>query len=344
MFCKHCGKQLPDNAKFCNYCGTPVTQTTSDSALAPEAPVSVEDNDATVLVSDDNSEKDTDAAQNTPVQPIGMVSSQNPDQQFNAQNQFAPNSNQPNGIQNQQNVNQPYGAQYQPNQNQPYGLQGQPNQSQSNQNQYNPNANLPFGMQNPYGYNPGAKVKSKESGNGIPTYLLIILGVVLAAIVCVIIFFVVRNIKSKNEESAAMTSEETMDEETDDSSSDEQADESEEPDTTSKENSADENTTDESEEADEEDSEYIIPDSDTRVITESDLEGLDEDQLRLARNELYARHGRMFKDEQLQAYFDSLSWYHGTIQPDDFTDEMLTDIEKQNKDTIVAYEEKMGYK
>ena len=25
MFCKNCGKQLPDEAKFCGNCGTPVT-------------------------------------------------------------------------------------------------------------------------------------------------------------------------------------------------------------------------------------------------------------------------------------------------------------------------------
>lgn len=28
MFCKHCGNQLPDNAKFCNSCGAPVEPAT----------------------------------------------------------------------------------------------------------------------------------------------------------------------------------------------------------------------------------------------------------------------------------------------------------------------------
>lgn len=91
-------------------------------------------------------------------------------------------------------------------------------------------------------------------------------------------------------------------------------------------------------------SEYILPDSGTRLLTESDLEGLDPDQLRLARNEIYARHGRMFRDEQLQDYFNHCSWYSGTIAPEDFTDEMLTDIESANKDLIVEYEKKMGYR
>lgn len=89
---------------------------------------------------------------------------------------------------------------------------------------------------------------------------------------------------------------------------------------------------------------YIIPDSDTRVIERSDLDGLSANQVRLARNELYARHGRRFLDADLQSYFDSCSWYNGTIEPDDFSDEMLNSVEKQNKDIIVNYETEMGYR
>ena len=53
---------------------------------------------------------------------------------------------------------------------------------------------------------------------------------------------------------------------------------------------------------------------------------------------IYARHGRLFLDEELQQYFDAKPWYHGTIQPDDFQDTMLNDYEMKNKDLIVQYE------
>ena len=89
---------------------------------------------------------------------------------------------------------------------------------------------------------------------------------------------------------------------------------------------------------------YIFPDSDTELLTEDDLEGLTADECKIARNEIYARHGRKFKDEELQAYFDACEWYEGTIDPDDFKETDLSDIEIANKDLIVAYEEEKGYR
>lgn len=91
-------------------------------------------------------------------------------------------------------------------------------------------------------------------------------------------------------------------------------------------------------------SEFIIPDSDTRIISESELRGYSAEALRIARNEIYARHGRLFNDKELQAYFNSCSWYYGYISPDSFSDSMLNSVETKNKDTIVNYETKMGYK
>ena len=55
--------------------------------------------------------------------------------------------------------------------------------------------------------------------------------------------------------------------------------------------------------------EYILPDSDSRYISENELGGMSSEQLRLARNEIFARHGRKFKDAQLQEYFNT---NHGT--------------------------------
>lgn len=85
--------------------------------------------------------------------------------------------------------------------------------------------------------------------------------------------------------------------------------------------------------------EYIIPDSSDRKLTKSDLDGLSSDQLRLARNEIYARHGRMFNDSELQSYFDAMSWYVPTTAPEDFNDQQeLSKIERANIKLISKYE------
>lgn len=85
-------------------------------------------------------------------------------------------------------------------------------------------------------------------------------------------------------------------------------------------------------------SDYILPGSDTTLISYDTLRALSNDQLRLARNEIYARHGRRFDDAQLQAYFDGKSWYHGTIAPEDFDANVLSKVELQNIDRIKEVE------
>lgn len=89
---------------------------------------------------------------------------------------------------------------------------------------------------------------------------------------------------------------------------------------------------------------YVFANSDTELLSKDDLEGLTEEECKIARNEIYARHGRKFKDEELQAYFNACEWYEGTIDPDDFQESDLSDIEIANKDLIVAYEEEKGYR
>ena len=96
--------------------------------------------------------------------------------------------------------------------------------------------------------------------------------------------------------------------------------------------------------ASESDSEYLLADSDSRYLTEDDLAGFTAEQCRLARNEIYARHGRRFKDPALQRYFDSLSWYNGTIEPSDFNDNVFNSYERANCRLIVQYEQEHGYR
>ena len=98
------------------------------------------------------------------------------------------------------------------------------------------------------------------------------------------------------------------------------------------------------EEHEEASKDYILPDSSTRFLTKSDLYGLSAEECRIARNEIYARHGRMFNDETLQAYFESFAWYYPTIHPDDFEESMLNEYELENRDLIVEYETEQGYR
>ncbi len=84
---------------------------------------------------------------------------------------------------------------------------------------------------------------------------------------------------------------------------------------------------------------YILPYSDSMYYSAEDLEALSASDLRLARNEIYARHGRKFQDQQLQAYFDSCSWYDGFIEPEQFQEQTLNDYEMANRDLIKQCEE-----
>ena len=58
---------------------------------------------------------------------------------------------------------------------------------------------------------------------------------------------------------------------------------------------------------------YIIPDSDSRYHSEADVQGMTIQQINYAKNEIYARHGRIFASQELKNYFESKSWYQGTI-------------------------------
>src|SRR5215211_1394362 len=75
-----------------------------------------------------------------------------------------------------------------------------------------------------------------------------------------------------------------------------------------------------------------------RAITEQMLHGLSLHELRLLRNEIYARHGRMFRAEWLQQYFFFQPWYS---PQENFKDEELSGNDKLNVETIVKYENKI---
>jgi hypothetical protein len=73
----------------------------------------------------------------------------------------------------------------------------------------------------------------------------------------------------------------------------------------------------------------------TSEIESEMLAGLFSEDVRTLRNEIFARHGKIFKDKKLQNYFSSFDWYN----PDStFNEKNLTAMEKKNVATLLEYE------
>lgn len=89
-------------------------------------------------------------------------------------------------------------------------------------------------------------------------------------------------------------------------------------------------------------SDYVIADSSTRYITAGDLDDLSAWEIKIARNEIYARKGRMFESSDLDSYFRGKSWYVPSVPADRFTDSYLDTIEFENVKFIVKYEKEHG--
>lgn len=83
----------------------------------------------------------------------------------------------------------------------------------------------------------------------------------------------------------------------------------------------------------EEDSGFIFPSSDKQLLSDNDLSSLNSIELRIARNEIFARKGRHFHSPDLIRYFEGKEWYKPTTW-----EPILNDIEISNALKIRAYE------
>ena len=82
----------------------------------------------------------------------------------------------------------------------------------------------------------------------------------------------------------------------------------------------------------------IMPDSSSRLLSESELEGRSAREIRLMVNEIYARNGYTFNNQEYAEYFSQFSWYHPSVPAGQFSEDMLNDIERQNINMISNYE------
>ena len=87
-------------------------------------------------------------------------------------------------------------------------------------------------------------------------------------------------------------------------------------------------------------SRYLIEESSLCYLDEMDLAGMSAYDCKLARNEIYARHGYIFKSDDLVKYFNSQSWYYPQYNSSSFKDDWLNEYEKANIAMIKAYEDK----
>ena len=89
---------------------------------------------------------------------------------------------------------------------------------------------------------------------------------------------------------------------------------------------------------------FLLDYSDREELTIYDIEDLTRYELQLARFEIYARHGRSFNDSSVTDYFSQYSWYQSKYGPENFDENMLSEVEKKNVDLILEYEIDMGYR
>lgn len=78
-----------------------------------------------------------------------------------------------------------------------------------------------------------------------------------------------------------------------------------------------------------------FPQGSTRLLTNADLYGKSSWDLRIMRNEIFARHGYIFKKPELRQYFSSQTWY--TPRYTDVS-RFLSSVEKQNAQFLKKHE------
>lgn len=83
---------------------------------------------------------------------------------------------------------------------------------------------------------------------------------------------------------------------------------------------------------------YVIADSNSRYLNSSELQKFSLKEINYAKNEIYARRGRKFQSKELQDYFNSKSWYKGTIELDAFLWDTFNDYEKVNAELLSKVE------
>lgn len=74
--------------------------------------------------------------------------------------------------------------------------------------------------------------------------------------------------------------------------------------------------------------------TDMKYYTEEDFEDATPVAIHLAKNEIYAKHGYIFKDEDLNKYFRGCAWYRPLCTAEEFDDSVFNDYERKNLELL----------
>jgi hypothetical protein len=77
------------------------------------------------------------------------------------------------------------------------------------------------------------------------------------------------------------------------------------------------------------------PQASQKVLTDTDVENMNAEELRIMRNEIYARHGYSFKNKEIRMHFEKQDWYIPVAVD---IREDLKDSEVENIELIYEYE------
>lgn len=77
--------------------------------------------------------------------------------------------------------------------------------------------------------------------------------------------------------------------------------------------------------------EFVLKDSNKKKLSANEINNLSEEKLYLARNEIFARHGYVFKNKDLNKYFKNKSWY---TENKNYYGQVDDKIEKYNLELI----------
>lgn len=94
---------------------------------------------------------------------------------------------------------------------------------------------------------------------------------------------------------------------------------------------------------------YYYPETATRLLTEAEIKNMRQTELSLARNEIFARHGREYRDPLWGALFSRKSWYYNqsSFEKRLFAEQgygLFNSFERDNLEAIVREEENRGYR
>lgn len=77
--------------------------------------------------------------------------------------------------------------------------------------------------------------------------------------------------------------------------------------------------------------------TDTEYYNEDSFSGVPSLIIHLAKMRIYARHGYIFKDENLKNYFMGQLWYIPSVKAEEFDDSVFSDIEKRILNCLIDW-------